>query len=219
MVKMDKMKINIFPNLSGKSWAEVNLDALAQQDFPSGENPLLDPVKCDRWVKDVAKRHGVDFTFGGYLEDRAHLWRGHYLPAGPQAHLGVDYNVPDGTPVASCLDGEVIHIARDGQWGGWGGVLIFKVDAPPVKGADYLYYGHLRWDDTVALGQKVKAGDIVGTIGQPHQNGQWFPHLHVQLVSEAKMRATNGNPLNVDGYMAPPVPSGDFPDPRPLISV
>lgn len=213
------MKTRIFPDLAGKKWAEVNLDQLAQRDFPGGENPLLDAAKCDAWVQKIAREHKADYTFGGWLEDRAHLWRGHYLPPGPQAHLGVDYNVPDGVRVALCLDGEVVHIGRDGQWGGWGGVLVFRLDHPPVKGADYLYYGHLAWDDTVKLGQKLKAGDIVGKTGQPHQNGQWFPHLHVQMVSAAKMEGTGGNPLNVDGYMPPPVPPEDFPDPRTFIAL
>jgi murein DD-endopeptidase MepM/ murein hydrolase activator NlpD len=213
------MKTVIFPDLVGKTWAEVNLDALAQKDFTGPENPLLDAAKCDVWILGIAQKHDVDFTYGGYLEDRSHLWRGHYLPAGSQAHLGVDYNVPAGTRVASCVDGEIVHIGRDGQWGGWGGVLVFRIAHPPLKGADYLYYGHLRWDDTVTLGQKVKAGETVGFIGEPHQNGQWFPHLHVQLVSEHKMKATNGDPLLVDGYMPPPVPPEDFPDARGLIKL
>ncbi len=214
------MKEKIFPDLCGKKWAEVNLDDLARKDFTGEENPLLDPEKCNAWVLDIARRRGVDFTYGGYLEDRSYLWRGHYLPAGPQAHLGVDYNVPDGTRVALCADAKVVHIGRDNSFGGWGGVLIFKLDQPPVTGADYLYYGHLAWDDTVAVGDKLAAGDIVGRIGKPHENGVWFPHLHVQLVSEKQMKmAAGGNPLAVDGYMPPPVSETDFPDPRPFIEL
>jgi murein DD-endopeptidase MepM/ murein hydrolase activator NlpD len=212
-------KTKIFPELVDKKWAEVNLDLLAQQDFKEPENPLLDPEKCNAWVLDIARRHGADFTYGGYLEDRAWLWRGHYLPPGPQAHLGVDYNVPDGTRVASCVDGEVSHIIHQGIFGGWGGLLVFKIANPPVSGADYLYYGHLAWDDKVKVGQKVKAGDTVGFIGKPTENGVWFPHLHVQLVSERQMKLANNQPELVDGYMPPPVPTEDFPDPRQLIEL
>jgi len=213
------VKTRIFPDLTGRKWAEVSLDALAREDFRGEENPLLDPEKCDAWVMGIARLRGVDFTCGGYLEDRGYLWRGHYLPKGPQAHLGVDYNVPTGTRVALCADGRVMHIGRDGSFGGWGGVLVFKLDHPPVEGADYLYYGHLAWDDTVAVGQRLRAGSIVGYIGEPRQNGGWFPHLHVQLVSERRMKAAGDNPLLVDGYMAPPVPAHDFPDPRPWIAL
>lgn len=213
------MKIKVFPDLCGKKWAEVNLDLLARQEFTEPQNPLLDPEKCNTWVLDIARRQGVDFTYGGYLEDRSYLWRGHYLPPGPQAHLGVDYNVPDGTRVALCADGEVTHIIHQGIFGGWGGLLVFRLDKPPVTGADYLYYGHLAWDDTVRVGQKLKAGAIVGAIGKPDENGVWFPHLHVQLVSQRQMDLANGQPELVDGYMPPPVPPTDFPDPRPLIGL
>ena len=206
----------LFPGLSGKTWADVSLDAFARADFPDGDNPLLDPQKCDAWVNELARKQSVDFTYGGYMEDRGHLWRGHYLPPGPQAHLGVDYNVPAGTKVSLIADGKIVHIARDGSYGGWGGLLVFKLDNPPLPGADYLYYGHLKWEDIVTKGQNLKAGDLVGHIGEPHQNGVWFPHLHVQLVSEKQMRKY-ANPELVDGYMAPPVPPEDFPDPRKIV--
>ena len=213
------MKTRIFPDLNGKKWAEVNLDALARRDFTGPENPLLDPEKCNSWVLDIAQRQGVDFTYGGYLEDRSYLWRGHYLPPGSQAHLGVDYNVPEGTRVASCVDGEVTHIIHQGIFGGWGGMLVFKITNPPVRGADYLYYGHLAWDDKVKVGQKIKAGDTVGYIGKPNENGVWFPHLHIQLVSQRQMDLAKGVPEQVDGYMPPPVSTEDFPDPRPFITL
>ncbi|MBI3440341.1 MAG: peptidoglycan DD-metalloendopeptidase family protein [Proteobacteria bacterium] len=210
--------IKIFPDLARATWAEVSLDALSRQEFNGKSNPLIDPQQCDDWVKKIAAQHHVDYTYGGYLEDRSHLWRGHYLPKGPQAHLGVDYNVPAGTKVIILSDAEVMHVGRDGSFGGWGGVLVFRLDKPPYKGADYLYYGHLAWDDTVSLGQKLKAGTLVGHIGKPHENGVWFPHLHVQMVSEREMkRAKNGNPEAVDGYRSPPVSKEDFPDPHPYV--
>lgn len=162
----------------------------------------------------IAGRFGADYTYGGYLEDRVWLWRDHYLPKGPQEHLGIDYNVPAGTKVQLLADAEVVHIARDGSFGGWGGLLVFKLDKAPYAGADYLYYGHLAWDDVVSVGQKLKAGSFVGQVGKPHQNGVWFPHIHVQLVSERMMKLAGGNPLAVDGYMVPPIPQEDFPNPH-----
>jgi murein DD-endopeptidase MepM/ murein hydrolase activator NlpD len=217
-VKVLSSGVKIFPDLADKKWAEVGLDALAREDFKGEENPLLDPQKCDVWVKSIAERYGVDYTYGGYLEDRSYLWRGHYLPKGPQAHLGIDYNAPAGTRVALLADAEVVHIGRDGQFGGWGGLLVFRLNKAPYAGADYLYYGHLAWEDIVSVGQKLKAGAIVGHLGEPHQNGVWFPHIHVQLVSERMMKLAKGNPEAVDGYMPPPVPQEDFPDPHPYVT-
>ena len=112
-VKIIPGGVKIFPDLLNAKWEEVNLDAHAQEEIRDEKNPLLDPVACDSWVTGIAKRYGADYTYGGYLEDRAYLWRGHYLPKGPQEHLGIDYNVPAGTKVALLQDAEVFHIARD----------------------------------------------------------------------------------------------------------
>jgi murein DD-endopeptidase MepM/ murein hydrolase activator NlpD len=213
------MKIKIFPDLAGAKWAEVHLDALSQKDFNGESNPLIDPQQCDDWVKSIAKRQGVDYTYGGYLEDRSHLWRKHYLPPGPQLHLGADYNVPAGIKVAVLADAEVVYIGHDCSFGGWGGLIVFRFNKPPYTGADYLYYGHLAWDGLPSVGQKVKAGDIVGRIGKPHENGMWFPHIHVQMVSERQMKKAGGDPLKVDGYMLAPVPKEDFPDPHAYVTV
>ncbi len=215
---MTVVPIKIFPELKGSTWAEVGMDALARKEFTGRSNPLIDPQQCDEWVLDLAKRQGVDYTYGGYLEDRSHLWRGHYLGPGTQLHLGVDYNVPVGTKVIILSDAEIVHMGYDSSFGGWGGVIVFRFDKAPYPGADYLFYGHLAWDDTVALRQKVKAGELVGHIGKPHENGMWFPHLHVQMVSEAEMsKYKGGNPEAVDGYRQPPVQQADFPDPHPYV--
>lgn len=210
--------IKIFPELLEATWADINLDALAQKDFHGESNPLIDPQQCDDWVREIARRHGVDYTYGGYLEDRSHLWRKHYLPPGRQAHLGVDYNVPAGTKVVVLEDAEVIYNAHDCSFGGWGGLVVFRLAKPPYAGADYLYYGHLAWDKMAAVGQKLQAGDFVGHVGKPHENGMWFPHIHVQLVSEKQMKLAGGDPLKVDGYMPPPVPEADFPDPHAYVT-
>lgn len=206
--------IKLFPELTNATWADVNLDTLARRDFTEGKNPLIDPHACDIWVNKMAKEHGVDYTYGGYLEDRSWLWREHYLPPGLQAHLGVDYNVKAGTKVALLADATVVHIGREGTFGGWGGVLVFKLDKAPYAGADYLYYGHLAWEEIVTLGQHVKTGTVVGHIGEPHENGCWFPHLHVQFVAERVMQAAKAGPLSVDGYIPPPVNTDDFPNPH-----
>jgi len=211
------INISAFPELSNKTWTEVNLDALSRLEFNGSSNPLIDPQQCDDWVRRIAKGLGVDYTYGGYLEDRSHLWRKHYLPPGHQLHLGIDYNVPAGTKVAVLADAEVVHTARDCSFGGWGGLIVFRFDTPPYAGADYLYYGHLAWDGMAVAGQKVKAGDVIGHVGKPHENGMWFPHIHVQLVSERMMKLAKGNPEAVDGYMPPPVPKEDFPDPHPYM--
>ena len=78
----------------------------------------------------LTARAGAEFSWGGWLEDRAHLWRGSYLPPGGAVHIGIDINAPAGTRVLSPLEGEVVHAVPDSELGGgWGGWLVLRADA------------------------------------------------------------------------------------------
>jgi murein DD-endopeptidase MepM/ murein hydrolase activator NlpD len=189
----------LFPQLAGRKWECVNLDALARIDFPGlgrtrEANPLNDPAACARWIDRLHERLGVDFTYGGYLEDRSHLWRGHYQEAlGRFIHLGVDYNVPAGTDVFAARRMKVQEVKKDeDQDGGWGGQIIFLLPETDL----YVIYAHLEHTDLPAVGRTFEEGEKVGVVGSSSVNGGWFPHLHVQCVAGAL-------PDGVDGYAAP----------------
>lgn len=172
----------IFPQLRGK-WANVSLDAFAKFSMPQSHhnfpNPLLDPVYCSKWVDHVHKIVGCDHSQGGYLEDRRHLWRGHYIPADAAIHYGIDYNVSAGIEVHALSDCTLIHLFNDyDKRGGWGGRLTFQQD----DGKVYLYAHVAHWGLLTKVGKKYKAGDLVGFVGSAPGNGNWYPHLHLQCI-------------------------------------
>jgi hypothetical protein len=190
----------LFPALATASWVEVDLDALARRDFPDGDNPLNDAVICTTWVCELAKGLGVDFTLGGFMEDRSHLWRGHYHDPAVMRHLGVDYNVPEGTEVVAPVACMVERVLREkGVWGGWGGFVVLRLHEPVAEGA-FLMLGHL---DHVALpepGRVLAAGDVLARVGGPAENGGWYPHLHAQLVTDRAWTQHDGRMEEMDGY-------------------
>ena len=163
----------LFPQLADRRWGSIDLDALARIDFPGsgrarGDNPLNDPEVCRGWVERLHERMGVESSFGGYLEDRSHLWRGHYQEAsGRFVHLGVDYNVPAGTEVfAPCP--LVVHEARadPDQDGGWGGRVIFR-----VPGSDlFVILAHL--EHVSAPDRRGRTGDRGEGRGRRAVRGQ-----------------------------------------------
>lgn len=195
-------KPTIFPTLSGCTWAEVDLGQHASKNFPDlhEENKLLDSQYCDAWVKNIANEHGVDFTWGGHFEDRKHLWRGYYDDSEVVTHLGIDYNVPSGIPVAAPRKCIVVHSWADTSTkNGWGGRLILKLDEP-WQNAHYLILGHLAHQNLPKEGTVFESGDIIGKTGQPHENGGWFPHLHVQCVNEDFYQQHINDLTLLDGY-------------------
>jgi murein DD-endopeptidase MepM/ murein hydrolase activator NlpD len=194
-------KPTIFPTLHGTTWAEVDLGNYAIKNFPSlNDNKLLDDKFCDQWVKNIAQNIGVDFTWGGHFEDRKHLWRGYYDNTDKVTHLGIDYNVPAKTPVAAPRACEVVHSWADtSMHNGWGGRLILRLD-DAWENAHYLILGHLAHENLPKEGTRFEAGDIVALTGQPHENGGWFPHLHVQCVNEEFYQQHINDLTLLDGY-------------------
>lgn len=175
------------------SWTSVRLNLLATTQFPQmeGENPLLDPKNCEKWIEKLTKVYRVGALYGGYMENRSHLWRGSYLTNPEKSfHLGVDVNymVPM-TPVVCPVDFKIEEIYNDAdQQGGWGDRITVKV----AEG--YLVFAHLLAKHSLQQGATYPAGTELGFLAPPEQNGGWFTHLHIQGLQNL------GLLKNLDGY-------------------
>ncbi len=217
----------IFPGFKEKRFGYVNLDAEArtwakEKNLSHDPNPLLDPVTCARMVEDVHAKYGVDFSYGGWMEDRSFLWHGNYLEkSGGFVHLGVDLNAPTGTEVAIDFDAEIVRVDDDyPDEGGWGPRVIVRHAKEPI----YMIYAHLDRDILCKVGDTVKKGEIFAKIGKPPFNGNWFPHLHVQSISEPYFNDIEKRDAwsELDGYGAASNVHENarrFPDPLRFISL
>ena len=123
---------------------------------------------------------GFDFAVGkpdaeGYYKARG-FW--------PNGHMGEDWNGKGGgntdlgDPVYAIGDGIVVQ-SRDVRVG-WGNVVIirhvFRDTDGEVRYIDSLY-GHLN-TRKVVLNQRVKRGQLIGTIGT--NRGMYLAHLHLE---------------------------------------
>ena len=86
-------------------------------------------------------------------------------------HYGIDFHAPEGTPVKSMMDGVVTLVENDMYF--TGGTIIFDHG----HGVSTLYM-HMK-DINVKKGQRVKKGDVVGTLGQSGR--ATGPHLDIRL--------------------------------------
>jgi hypothetical protein len=48
----------------------------------------------------------------------------------------------------------------------------------------YSFYGHLNREKLPAQGEKFKAGEVFSHIGDFHENGNWFYHTHLQIITQ-----------------------------------
>ncbi len=86
-------------------------------------------------------------------------------------HYGIDFHAPEGTPVKAMMDGEVTLAENDMYF--TGGTIIF--DHGHGISTLYMHMSEIR----VKVGQKVKKGQIVGTLGQSGR--ATGPHLDIRL--------------------------------------
>jgi murein DD-endopeptidase MepM/ murein hydrolase activator NlpD len=129
---------------------------------------------------------------------------GLYKQWGYAGHNGIDYGVPNGTPVKAAADGTVASVSFEN--GGYGNfVRISHLDGST---AYFTYYAHLA-STAVTAGQKVKAGAVVGASN--NTGASTGPHLHFGLKIEGQNPAYKGY-LDPQPYFKS-APSPDVPAP------
>ena len=86
-------------------------------------------------------------------------------------HYGIDFHAPEGTPIKAMMDGKVTLAEADMY--STGGTIIFDHG----HGVSTLFM-HMK-DIDVKVGQKVKQGKIIGTLGKSGR--ATGPHLDIRL--------------------------------------
>ena len=96
-------------------------------------------------------------------------------------HVGLDIGGPPGTPVKAWAGGKVLHSGYNPDAGDYGNVIVTEHSLGGV--AVYALYGHLDGSTlgVSPVGRTFAAGDVVGALGDRHENGGWPPHVHFQL--------------------------------------
>lgn len=203
----------IFPDLKDKPFGYVNLNEEAKawrqnnqaQESMTGRNPLLNPTICQAMVHNFHQRLGLVFSYGGWLEDRSTLWRGSYLDAEKKyLHVGLDLNVPTNTRVAVDLEAEVIRVDDDQDMnGGWGPRVIVKPTKDLINPV-VLLFAHLSRETRCKVGDVLKAGQVFTSVGKAPENGNWYPHVHVQAIDSTFYEEILKKDFNqLDGYGLP----------------
>ena len=214
----------LLPDLDISCACQVNLNSAAEEWLERGQygarNPLLSPAETQAMVDRLHNLHQVEWSYGGYLEDRATLLRGSYLDkTGGYIHLGVDVNVPAGTRVSAPFDGVVVNVFNDGdEPQGWGLRLILRPDDTDLP---YLALGHLA-ESSLFVGDRVCRDHVIARVAPPPYNGNWFPHLHIQHIAHDAVAALQEDDFyNFDGYGHPKdidLLRARYPDPSWLVT-
>lgn len=96
--------------------------------------------------------------------------RNHPVLGGRRAHRGVDLAMPTGTPVYATADG----VVSKAEWFSSYGLYISLEHGAAIQSR----YGHLS-RLSVASGQQVRKGDLIGYVGSTGRSTG--PHLHYEV--------------------------------------
>ncbi|MDB4915633.1 MAG: aminotransferase class-III [Gemmatimonadetes bacterium] len=160
--------------------------ALSSGDPAENTEPPL-----TRRIHELMRKADVRIAIGRYDEPRLLYMAPAFASAhGPDAerrmiHIGLDLFADAGTPVHAPLDGVIHAFAYNPAPQDYGNVIVLK-HAPRNDVEFFTLYGHLSHESISGLhvGQCVAQGERIAWLGAPHENGDWTPHLHLQVMTD-----------------------------------
>jgi len=187
----------------------------------AGEVPDM-PAFSDRAFDGWFAARGVPYGLGSYGEYRTVYQTAQFADAASAerrcVHLGVDVFAASGTPIYAPLDGQVLHLTYNADPLDYGHTLILRHDAGPAP--FYTLYGHLGASLPTLLtpGDAVRAGQLIGHLGDWSENGGWAAHVHFQVMTDM-LAQTGGNFFGVGHASLWEVWSAICPDPNLILRI
>lgn len=140
-------------------------------------------------INEEMRAAGTEFAFGRYAEPRElynnDLFASEETDEKRTIHMGIDIFCVAGTPVFAPLDSTVELLQNNARELDYGPVIVLRHETESGQ-AFFTLYGHLSLASLQGIkpGQKVCAGEQIASVGSPPHNGNWPPHLHLQLISD-----------------------------------
>jgi 4-aminobutyrate aminotransferase-like enzyme/Ser/Thr protein kinase RdoA (MazF antagonist) len=155
------------------------------------------PGKAQALWEEIAAAEGIELGLGNWTEDRAIYSTPAFASVIDPAmrrtlHLGLDLFFAPGTALHAPVAGRVAdcYITPDPLDYGCA-VLLEHEPEPGLR--FWTLWGHLSHESAAraTIGRQFAAGEIFAWIGADTENGNWLPHLHLQLVTAEPARAAD----------------------------
>lgn len=151
---------------------------------------LSDMNALASYINAELEKAGARYGMGGYNEDR-NLYSNSKLFEGSEPrsiHLGLDIWGPAGTKVFAPLGGTVHSFADNKGAGNYGPTIILQHQLDTRS--FHTLYGHLSKADLALVQEGIflNRGELIGHIGTMEENGNWSPHLHMQVIEDMRLK-------------------------------
>jgi len=179
------------PPLRGKHWVVLN----GCCGLDGAHRVAMLPVNGGSWV---AQRYAIDYM---RLDAKGHFFEGD--EHAPESYAGYNadvHAVADGTVVETLntLDDQVPGKLPDPST-----INIHNIDGNHVVtdlgGGYYAFYAHMRKGSVaVKRGDHVKAGQVIGKLGNTGNTSA--PHLHFHIMDSTSVLGSDGLPYVIDKF-------------------
>ena len=165
-----------------------HLDLSVSSPFVGHQNDFNNLDLFQFKIEQLQKEVPTKILAGGYLEPR-NLYTsteydtiGNYGSQSRTIHIGVDFWLPENTPVHALFDGEVVIVENDIGDKEYGGLVVLKHQQKDF--CFYTLYGHNTAQSVLKhkLGTIIKKGAQVAVLANYPENGNWAPHLHFEIT-------------------------------------
>ncbi len=175
---------DLFPEIN-KTKA-YHIDLSTKNKTVKSEAEFNNPHFFSNQLRKIQKKNPTQIITGGYLEQRAlytsDIYNAQNSLEKRNIHLGVDFWLPENTPVHALFKGEVVCAVHQKSYKGYGGFIIVKHQVDAIE--FYSLYGHLSKESVEKHHRKslIEKGSRIGFLGNYEENGAWVPHLHFQIM-------------------------------------
>ena len=173
-----------------RSAPSVLLDLSVASPLVNGNPSENTEAKLTPRIEELTREAGVHIAIGRYDEPRLLYTAPFFGGPDPSSerrtiHIGLDLFAPAGTPVHAPLDGIVHAFADNAVPQDYGPVVVLRHETDDGD-AFYTLYGHLSRASLIGLsiGRRLRSGERFATLGAPHENVGWTPHLHLQVITD-----------------------------------
>ena len=173
----------ISPEIDYSEYVRLNL---------SVTNPELNQHKLETaqdyeiFIQNHLDKNQAKIAFGGYIETRNLYQRSTVFKNSNSdernIHIGLDLWINESAPIHAALDGTIHSFQNNTALGDYGPTIILSHEIEGFK--FHTLYGHLSEASLNGkkVGDVVKKGEQIATLGLPPINGDYAPHLHFQII-------------------------------------
>jgi len=159
----------------------VNNNDLAKEKLETAKD-------YEQYIQKYLEKNNAKIAYGGYKERRNLYQRSpvfnHQDNDKRNIHIGFDLWINESAPVYAALEGTIHSFQNNDALGDYGPTIILQHQIQHFT--FHTLYGHLTLDslDGKKIGNFVKKGQQIASLGLPPINGDYAPHLHFQIIIE-----------------------------------